>query len=458
MTEGPILKKLVRFMLPLCIINVVQMLYNAIDVAILGNFGGDDAVAAVGAAGSLSYILTGLFQGLGGGVNVVVSRAVGAKDIDRARRATGTALLTGIICGCILLAVVMPMAPTLLTWMNCDPEVLDLSVLYMRVLFLSMPLNMLYNFVASAIRATGNCTRPMMIMLISGAGKVGFNFLLVGGFKMGVVGAALSSVLSMTIAFSLVLFTIIRTKDAPYTLERKNLRIRGDLLKNMVRFGLPGGVSSMCFYAANAVIQTAVNSMGKTVMAANTVASQFDSIIYTVGTAIAISTMAFVGQNMGARKPDRIKKVVGVAIVLATVISLTMGVIFVAFSDQLCGTITDSPEVIEIAKTRMTLLCLTYFTSSIMEVLAVSLSSMGHYKNHLAVGITCGLGARVLWVKLFWPMFGTLFGLYLSFPVSNLLAIAEYATVFLISIPRLKAKFAKEDAEKALKEAQSLQS
>ena len=154
MTDGPILKKLVRFMLPLCIINVTQMLYNAIDVAILGNFGGDDAVAAVGAAGSLSYILTGLFQGLGGGVNVVVARAVGAKDIDRARRATGTALLTGIVCGLILMAATIPLAPTLLTWMNCDPEVLPLSAHYMRILFISMPLQMLYNFVASAIRAS----------------------------------------------------------------------------------------------------------------------------------------------------------------------------------------------------------------------------------------------------------------------------------------------------------------
>lgn len=442
MTEGPILKKLFKFALPLAVINVIQLLYNAIDITILGNFAGDDAVAAVGSTGSLNAVLCGLFYGLSGGVNVVVARAVGAKDMARARRATGTALLTGIVCGLFLMAVAIPFGPTLLRWMNCDPDVLPAATLYLRIIFASMPLQMLYNFVSSAIRASGNSTRPMIIGLTAGGCKVGFNFLFVGLLKLGAPGAAISTFCSQIIAFTLVFTIILKDRNAYYALEKKYLRINKEDLADIVRIGLPGGLSGTFFYGANAVIQSCVNSMGKVVMTADAVAAQFDSFIYTVGAAVASATMAFVAQNMGAGKLDRVKKALGTACGLATTVSLALGVVFLMFSSPLCGLVTDNPEVIAIAKTRMTLLCLTYFTSSIMEVFNSSLSSMGWHRSTMYVGFFCGLGARVLWAKCIWPSLGTLAALYISFPVSNLLAIGIYLRIFKHAILVLENRFA----------------
>jgi len=442
MTEGPILSKLFKFALPLAIINVTQLLYNTIDITILGNFAGDDAVAAVGSTASLIYMLTGLFNGLGGGVNVVVARAVGAKDMMRARRATGTALLTGACCGLFLMLVTIPCAPIFLRWMNCDPEILPTAITYLRLIFLSMPMQMLYGFVASAIRASGNSTRPMIIGLTAGGCKVLFNFFFVGVLKLGAPGAAMSTICSQIIAFTLVLAVILRDRDGYYALEKKNLRINKEDLLDIVRIGIPGGLSGFFFYGANAVIQSSVNSMGKTVMTADAVAAQFDAFIYTVGAAVAGATMAFAGQNMGAGKLDRVKKVVGTASGLATAASLTLGVIFLLFSNQLCSLVTDSPEVIAIAKTRMTLLCLTYFTSSIMEVLNGSLSAMGWHRSTMYVGFICGLCARVVWAKVIWPPLGTLATLYISFPVSNLMAIAIYLLIFRHAIRVLESRFA----------------
>jgi len=453
MTEGPILKKLFKFMIPLCIINVTQVLYNAIDVAILGNVTGDDAVAAVGATGSIVALLWAFFNGLANGLTVVASRAVGSKNPDRAREATGTAFVTGGIIGIVVMAAAFPLAGTVLTWMNCDPAVLDQSTTYLRMILLSLPLQFLYNFLAAAMRAAGNSSRPMRIMLIAGACKVGFNIIFLSGLKMGVEGAGLSTMLSQTIAFALALVHVLRAGEAAYNLQRRYLRINGSLLGQIVRFGLPGGLSGVFFYTASAIMSSAINSMGKTVMASNSVASQFDNFVYTVGAAVAASAMAFVGQNIGARKLDRIKKGLATACMLATVLSLTVGVFCVIFARPLCGLITDNPEVIEIARGRIIINSLTFFLSSIMETLSFSLSSMGYYKNHAFVGFFVGLCGRAAWIRLIWPTFGpmaNLSTLMMGVPITALIAITEYLIVLnRAAIPGLRKRFAEEEAAAA---------
>jgi len=441
MTEGPILSKLFRFMLPITVINVINLLYNTIDSALLGKSVGDDAVAAVGATSAIFQLIYTLVGGLCNGVNVQVARAVGAKDPDRARQVTGTAMIAFLVIGFAILAAVYPLAPTFLRWTNCDPDVLPLAATYLRINFLSLPLQWLYGYMASAIRAAGNSTRSMTILLFSGACKVGMNFIFLRKMDMGIEGAALATLFSQVIAVGIILFSMLREKDAPYSLERKNLRIRKDIFWAMIRYGLPSGMSGVFFYLSSTIVQTAVNSMGKTVMTANSVASRFDAFIYAVGSAVAGATMAFVGQNIGAKKPDRVKKSTGVAVALATTLSLSLGIVFVVFAEPLCGLITNSPEVIEIAKERMILLCLTFFLTSIMEILSASLTALGYYRNNLCVGFAVGLCARAAYVLFIWPSFNTLGSLYVVMPITSILASLEYIIVLRKSaIPRLEQR------------------
>jgi len=447
MTEGPILSKLFKFLIPFVIVNFTQILYNAIDIAILGNFSGDDAVAAVGATSVIISLLTGLASGFSSGVNIVVARCVGSKSPDRAKQTTGTALITAIISSLAVAVVGIPLVPAILTWMKCDPLVLDTSTIYLRIILCAIPFQWVYNFLASSIRATGNSSRPMAIMLISGGFKVLINLLLIGYLQMGVVGAGISTILSHLIAASQALYTVTRRRDTYYTLERSNLRLRKNLLADIVRYGVPASLSSICFYFASAVVQSTVNSMGKATMTANAVSAQWDTFIYTSGNAVAVATMAFVSQNIGARKFDRVKKALWIGVILATVIPLAIGGGISLFADELCGITTDNPEIIEIAKSRLLLFCFTFFIGSIMEVIAYTLIAMGYTKNHLVVSVIFGLGFRSLWAKVIWSFFGTLGGLYAVIPVGSALCFVEYLIVyFFFAVPKLN----RESAEDAL--------
>jgi len=445
MTEGPILSKLIRYSIPLIVINVTQMLFSAIDVSILGQFGGDASVAAVGTTGSLIQLITGLFFGLASGVNVAVAHGVGAKDMETARRATGTAIVTALICGLMLMAVSIPCARIFLLWMKCDPAVIDLAVRYLRIYFLGMSIMMAYNFIAAALRASGDSLRPMIVMLTSGVVKVLSNLILVGGFKLEVTGAALSTIISQSTAMVLMLLVLSRSK-----LSLSRVRVYKAQLTRIVQVGIPSGMCSLFFYAANVVIQTAVNSLGTVAMTANTIATQYDSFVYVIGSAFAATCMAFVGQNMGARNLDRVKQGIRISVTVTTVACTVVGLIFVLLSGPLCTTVSSDPEVIAIAKQRMLILCMTYFTSGIMEILSLSLSSMGWFKVTMVVGFFCGLGARVLWTWVFWPMVGSLAFLYVSYPISNVLAIIVYLFVLRCAVQKLSLTMNQSETEAVL--------
>jgi len=440
MTNGPILKSLILYAVPIAIINVMHLLFNATDVAVLGIFAGDDTVAAVGATTALITLITSIFNGLSSGVNVIVARHVGARDMIKSRRAVGTACVLGLLSGLILMVITLIGARTFLEWMKCDAAVIDNSVKYLRIYFLGMPILMLYNFIAASLRASGDSVRPMYFMLIAGVLNVLLNVFFIVVLHMTVDGVAVATVLSNAVALGLALSLLLKN-DGYCKIERKNLRIFKEELIPIVKIGIPGGIGGIFFYMANVVIQTAVNTLGKDAMTANAVASQFDAFIYTVGAAFATACMAFVGQNLGAKKIDRIKGVIIKTIMTATVISLGLGVIFIMLSDVLCGIMTDNPAIVDIAKTRMYLLCSTYFTASIMEVFSFSLRALGWYKNTVAVGFLCGFIIRVFWVNVIWPLNPALWTLYMSYPVSNIIAIAIYLYVFAKAMKKLRKDF-----------------
>lgn len=440
MTDGPILKKLVRYSLPIAVINVMTLLFNTTNITILGMFVGDDAVAAVGATTALITLITSIFNGLSSGVNVVVARYVGAKDMAASRRAVGTACTLGLLSGIILMIITNIGARTFLTWMKCDPAVIDMSTRYLKIYFMGMPVIMLYNFIAASLRATGDSARPMRFMLIAGVIHVVLNIIFITVFKLTVEGTAIATVLSQSVALALAIRLLLKNKDY-CKVEKQNLRIFKVELLNMIKYGLTGGIAGVFFYVANVVIQTAVNTLGVEAMTANAVASQFDAFIYNIGCAVATACMVFVGQNIGAKKIDRIKDIILTSSITATALSLFTGVIFIMLSDVLCGLVTDDPRVIEIAKQRMILLCSTYFTASVMEVFGFSLRAMGWYKTVIAVACFVGFISRYLWVNFLWPLNKTLGMLYLSYPVTCTIAILVYIVVFAKAMKKMKKEY-----------------
>jgi len=442
LTDGPIFKTLFFYSLPLIVTNLVNILFHAADTAVLAFMSGDNAVAAVGACGALFTLLTTLFTCFATGANVLIARTVGAKDETGVRRATGTALVIGLGSGVILMIVGVIFAKELLTLMQCQPAVLDQATLYMQIYFSGMPIIMLYCFVAAILRASGDSVRPMRYMLIAGALNVAMNVLFVGLFKLNVAGVALATVLSQLVALALGLIALAKNRGL-CRVEKQHLRIRKYEFQEILKVALPSCMGALAFFIANAIISATINGMSTAAMAANSYSSQFDGFIYTVGTAIASATSVIVGQNLGARKLDRIKKTIGISVIYVTAVSLFMGVNFVLFADSLLSILTDSAEIIEIAKGRMLFLCLTYFVTSIMEVLSFSLRALHRQKATMVVGIFCGLGVRCAWTWFVWPYFNTLGMLFVSYTISAALSVICYLFVYRHTIKNLKKEVLK---------------
>ncbi len=440
LTKGSVFKTLAIYSLPLIATNVAQLLFHATDVWVLGMMADDGAVAAVGACGALISLFVSVFAGLATGVNILIARRVGAKDLDGARRATGTGLLIGLLSGVILMIVALIGAREFLILMNCQTEVLEEATLYMRIYFMGMPVIMMYNFVSAILRSVGDSMRPMIYMFIAGGLNVGLNVLFIGAFGMTVDGVALATVLSNLV--SLILAMIALFKNGGYCkVEMKNLRIRGNELWETVRIGVPACLGAVCFYVANTVVGSAVNALSTDAMTANAISGQFDGIIYSVGMSVATACMAMVGQSLGAENIPRIKRTVFVSIGYSTAISLSLGAIFVLFSEPMLGIMTDSESVIALAKSKMTLLCLTYFITTIMEVFSFSLRALHRAGVTTVVCFICGFGVRASWIWLIVPIKPTLPMIFASYPVSALSAVILYIGIYLCTLKGLSRRF-----------------
>lgn len=429
LTNDKIFKTLVLYSIPLIITNVVQIMFHAADVAVLSLMAGDLPVAAVGACGSLITLLVSLCTGFSTGANVLIARRIGSQDKNGVKQATGTALVIGFCSGMILMVIALVFARQLLVFMQCQSDVLDMATLYMKIYFLGMPITMLYNFVSAILCASGDSIRPMMYMLISGVLNIVLNVFFVGVVGLTVDGVAIATVLSNLVSLILGLTTLVRSKGA-CKIEAKHLRIRWFEFYSMLKIAIPASSGGLCFYVSNVFISTTVNSMSTEVMTANAISGQFDGVIYTVGNAIAVAAMTMVGQNFGAGRLDRIRKTIRVGVVYTTAASLFLGVTFILFAEPLLYILTDTPAVVEIAKEKMTFLCLTYFITSIMEVLAFSLHSLRRQKDVLIVCAICGFGIRSCWVLLIWPLHQTLSMLFASYAVSALIAIFFYLFIY----------------------------
>ena len=438
LTEGKIFKTLFIYSLPLILTNVVQLLFHAADVTVLGIMVSDYAVAAVGACGPIISLLVSLFASFATGANILIAKHVGARNEERGRRATGTALIMGFLSGVIMMAIALIFARDILILMKCQPEVLDLAVTYMRIYFLGMPIIMLYNFVAAILRSVGDSLRPMIFMLVAGVVNIGLNIFFIAVCNLTVVGVALATFMSNLVSLILALIVLFRNKGY-CKIEFKNLRIFKSEFNEIIKIGIPACLCSLSFYIANLFMSAGVNSISPDAMTANAIAGQFDAIVYNVGMSIAIACMSMVGQCYGAGLMDRVRKTVATSAAYATVASLSLGTLVVVFSNQLLDIMTDSVSVIAIGREQLTVVCFTHFITSLMEVLSFSLRALHRPNCTMVVGFICGFGIRTLWVTVMWPLLGgAVSTLFFAYGVSAFCAMVIYAVIFARTVKREK--------------------
>ncbi|MBR2385523.1 MAG: MATE family efflux transporter [Clostridia bacterium] len=446
MCEGALLKKLIIYALPLLATNVLQLLFNAADVAVLGIFAGDDPVAAVGATAALINLIVGLFIGLSVGANVLIARCVGENNEKRARRMVGMSMVLSVGIGLALMIVGVAFARTFLTWMKCDPDIIDLSVKYMTIYFIGMPILLLYNFCASILRAVGDTLRPMIFLMIGGAVNVGLNILFIVVFKKDVEGVAIATVVSQAISATLSIIVLLKGNGFA-KLQLRRIRIYPKELKMMIKIGLPAGLQGCLFALSNVLIQSTINSFGKQVMAANTIAGQLDGFIYNAMNAISLSALAFVSQNLGANNFERIKKTILYSLAVVTVVGVGVGAIIVAIAPAICGIMAEEKIVAEIAFTRIVLISTTYFTCGVMDVLSNSLRGLG--KSTLAMCLTLAGTCvfRIIYINTICKLYHELLVLYAIYPVSWLVSISLFVIAYIPTMKKVKANIGRRLSE-----------
>ncbi len=436
LTQGKIFKTLFIYSVPLILTNVVQLLFHAADVTVLGIMVDESAVAAVGACGPIISLLVSLFASFATGANILIAKHVGARDEARSRKATGTALVIGFLSGFIMLIIAEIFARDILILMKCQESVLDLAVKYMQIYFLGMPVIMLYNFVAAVLRSVGDSLRPMIYMLVSGVFNIGLNIFFVAVCNLTVEGVALATFLSNLVALILALIALFKNKGY-CKIEFKNLRIFGGEFKEIVKIGVPACLCSLSYYIANLFVSAGLNSISEEAMSAGAFAGQFDAIVYNVGMSIAIACMSMVGQCYGAGLFKRIKKTILISAAYATVASLSIGSLVVIFSENLLGIMTDNALIIAIGKEQLITVCFTHFITSLMEVFSFSLRALKRPNCTMVVGFICGFGVRTLWVTAIWDLVGRTIGtLYLAYGVSAFCALVIYIALFIQTMKR----------------------
>lgn len=430
MTNGSILPKLLLFSLPLMLSSILQLLFNAADVIVVGRFEGENALAAVGSTAALINLIINIFMGLSVGANVVIARYFGASQYKDTSEAVHTSVAVSIIGGAILAFFGFLMAHTFLVWMGSPEEVLPLATLYVKIYFLGMPFNALYNFGASVLRAVGDTQRPLIYLTLAGIINVVLNLVFVAVFHMGVAGVALATISSQAVSAILVLLCLLRTEGAIHVDVRK-LRIHVGKLIEISRIGLPAGLQGAFFSLSNVLIQSTVNSFGNIVMAGNSVSSNIEGFIYVAMNAMHQAAITFTSQNFGARKYMRIRKVCILSVLTVTIIGVLLGVFALVFQRTLLSIYSAEPEVVAAGMIRLKIIASTYFLCGVMDVLCGALRGLGSTIVPMVVSVLGACAFRIFWIYCILPFDRTLQMLYISYPVSWAITGAVHAICFL---------------------------
>lgn len=439
MCNGPLFGKILVFYFPLMLSGILQLLFNAADIAVVGRFAGNEALAAVGSTSSLTNLLVNLFIGLSVGANVLVARFYGAGQKDELKEMVQTAMATSVIGGILLVFIGFVVSRPALTLMGTPEDVISHSVLYMRIYFGGMPFMMAYNFGAAVLRAVGDTKRPLYYLLVAGFVNVILNLVFVIFFSMGVAGVAAATVISQAISAALILRCLIKT-DGAYRLELKGLKIAGDKLVKMFQIGLPAGLQGSLFSISNVLIQSSVNSFGSIAMAGNTAGSNIEGFVYTSMNSFYQAAISFCGQNYGAKKYKRVGKVLLICEGLVIAVGLIMGNGVYLFGGTLLKLYTTDAEVIRYGILRMAYICIPYFLCGMMDVIVGALRGIGYSVMPMLVSLTGACLFRVVWIYTVFSRFRTLPCLYISYPISWGLTFAVHLICFMVVYKRLLKK------------------
>lgn len=417
MTNGPLVSKIIRFAIPLALSGILQLLFNAADIVVAGRFAGSQALAAVGSTGALINLIVNLFIGLSIGVNVLVARYYGGGNRKDLYETVHTAVLISVISGVALIFIGIGLSQPLLELMGTPDDVINQSVLYMRIYFVGMPVMMLYNFGAAILRAVGDTQRPLYFLLLAGVVNVFLNLFFVIVLHMGVAGVAIATVISQCISAGLVLFCLVKS-DTVYRVNLKELKVYKDKLLQMVKIGVPAGIQGATFSVSNVLIQSSINSFGSIAMAGSTAASNIEGFVWTAMDAFTQSTLSFTGQNFGAKKFHRITKVVWYNLGLVTLVGLVLGIGAYVGGPWLLQIYSTDPEVISYGLERMLLVCAPYAICGVMNVMVGAMRGLGSSLTPMMASIFGVCVLRVVWIYTVFPLDRTFFMLFLSYPVT----------------------------------------
>lgn len=431
MINGKTLKKIVIFSIPVILSGILQLLFNTVDIIVVGKFSGSDSLAAVGATSSLIFLIVGMFMGISMGVSVVMGQFCGSRDYKNANDTIHTAITLSLYCGIIVLILGQLLAKPLLLMMATPVEIIDKSLLYLRIYFFGVPAMLIYNFGSGLFRAIGDTKKPLYFLTISGITNVILNLIFVIVFDMHVAGVSLATVIANYISASLTLLFLSRS-EGYMRLNLRNLHLNMEKVKMMLRVGLPAGLQGILFSISNVLIQSSVNSFGPLVIAGNTASVNIEGFIHISMNSIYQTALSFTSQNFGAKRHNRIDTIFIQCMIIVVTVGGTLGFLAYTFGENLLTLYTSSSEVIGYGMNRLMIISMTYFLCGMMDVSVGVLRGMGYSLLPMVVTLTGVCVFRVLWVFTVFQVQRTQFSLYISYPISWLITSIVQIGIYLV--------------------------
>lgn len=438
MTEGPLLSQVVRFTVPLFFTLVLQLMFNAADLMVIGRYASHEAMAAVGATSSLIHMIINIFFGLAIGTNVIAANAYGSHDQTLLSRTTHTSMVVAVVGGILVAAFGYLFAQPLLEMMKTPADVLPKATLYCKIYFIGLPVMLVYNFGSAVLRAVGDTKRPLVYLAISGFLNVPLNVLFVLKFGMDVDGVAYATVIAQIVSSTLVWRALMTAQDG-CRLEWRRLRIHGPVLKQMLGIGVPSAAQASCFSLSNILIQSAVNSFGSLAMAGNSAVLSLEGIVYCGPYAMHQATISFAGQNFGARKIQRLRKSIWICFWLSVLISSVMGPGAWLIGPELLSIYTTDPAVIAWGMRRIVVMFTTYALAGMMDVVSGAMRGIGKSLLSAIIVLVSVCVFRVVWLYTVFPLKRTMEVLMLSYPITWGLAALVNGILLVVSLRKMRA-------------------
>ena len=438
MCTGSLPEKILLFSLPLMATGMLQLLFNAADIIVVGRYVGSHALAAVGSNGSIINLIVNLFMGISIGGSAVIAQHYGAGQYEDVSEATHTCMLVGLISGFVVMFIGVCFTPAILRLMDTPEDVLPLAVLYLRIYFLGMPGSMLYNFGAAVLRGVGDTRRPLLFLFFAGIINVGLNLLLVIQFNLSVAGVGIATVVSQYISAGLVLWCMLKT-DGCYHIVPRQLRLHRDKFIRILKIGVPAGLQGAIFSISNVLIQSSINSFGSNVMAGNAAAVNIEGFVFTSCNSVAQASLTFTSQNLGAGLYKRLRGITIWCLVLGVLLAEITGFIAYGFGTPLLSFYNKDAEVISMGLIRLMLVGTTYGLDAIMDVLADIIRGMGSSVLPMIVTLIGACGFRIVWIYTVFAAHHDLRVLYISYPISWILtSLTHLVCYFIVKRRRLR--------------------